>query len=115
MKFLSVASAAAVAATMFGTAAFAADAGNSSSTSGATVAPKPAVSAPAASAAAPPAIKGVTRQAYLDQAAQRFDSMDANHDGILTREERKAHSSKPAKEQGARSTVAPASPSTAKM
>jgi hypothetical protein len=108
MKFLSIASVAAVAAAVFGSAVFAADAGNASS--GAVVAPKPA-----ASASAPAAIKGTTRQAYLDQAAKRFDSMDANHDGILTSEERKAHSGNSVKSQGASSTVAPAKPSTAKM
>jgi hypothetical protein len=131
MKFLSIASVAAVAAAVIGGAAFAADAGNSSGTSGAVVAPKPAASAPAASASspapvvapkptasnapAPAAAQGITRQAYLDLAGKRFDSMDANHDGILTGAERKAHNNKPAKEQGASSTVAPAKPSTAKM
>lgn len=116
MKFLSIASVATVSAAVFGSAVFAADVGSPST--GAVVTPKPAVSAPAASASAPIAIKGTTRQAYLDQAAKRFDTLDANHDGILTGEERKAHNngSKVAKPQGASSTiVAPAKPSTAKM
>jgi len=115
MKFLSIASVATISAAVFGSAVFAADVGSPST--GAVIAPKPAVSAPAASASAPAvAIKGTTRQVYLDQAAKRFDSMDANHDGILTSEERKAHNSKTVKPQGASSTVvAPAKPSTAKM
>jgi len=115
MKFLSIASVATVSAAVFGSAVFAADVGSPST--GAAVAPKPAVSAPAAKASAPvAAIKGTTRQAYLDQAVKRFGSMDANHDGILTGEERKAHNSKSVRPQGASSTVvAPAKPSTAKM
>jgi hypothetical protein len=34
--------------------------------------------------------KDITRQAYLDRAAKRFDTMDANHDGVLSSAERKA-------------------------
>ena len=70
---------------------------------------------PAATASAPAAVKSISRQAYLDQAAKRFDAMDANHDGILTSDERKAHNAKPAHERGASSTVAPVKPSTVKM
>ena len=51
-----------------------------------------------APAAAPSAADGVTREQYLERARERatqragarFDQMDANHDGVLDRAERRA-------------------------
>jgi hypothetical protein len=40
------------------------------------------------------AAQSTSRQDYLDQAAKRFDAMDANHDGTLTIAERRAYNSK---------------------
>jgi hypothetical protein len=48
------------------------------------------LSGPVLAADAPNAGKDITRQAFLDQAAKRFDAMDGNHDGTLTSAERKA-------------------------
>ncbi len=52
----------------------------------------------AAPAAAPSAADGITREQYLERARERatqragarFDQMDANHDGVLDRAERRA-------------------------
>jgi hypothetical protein len=66
-------------------------------------------SAPAAAPAAPPP-DGISRDDYIakardaaeKRAATRFDAMDANHDGVLTKEEiaayRAAHARKPTSE-----------------
>jgi hypothetical protein len=57
----------------------------------------PAPAAPGAAApgkAAPSGEKGITRDEYVDRAKRnaerRFDEMDANHDGVLNVEERRA-------------------------
>ena len=69
----------------------------------------PPDSAPAA-APASPAPQGISRDDYIakardaaeKRAATRFDAMDANHDGILTKDEiaayRAAHARKPTSE-----------------
>ena len=54
--------------------------------------------APAATTGAPAAADGMTREQYLERAKERatqragvrFDQMDANHDGVLDRAERRA-------------------------
>jgi hypothetical protein len=54
--------------------------------------------APAATTGASAAADGITRQQYLERARERatqragvrFDQMDANHDGVLDRAERRA-------------------------
>ena len=68
--------------------------------------PPPAAGSPAASPSAAPAVEGITRDDYIQRAqeraakaaAKRFDAMDADHDGILTKDEiaayREAHSRK---------------------
>jgi hypothetical protein len=55
--------------------------------------------APAASKADAPKAAGITRQQYIDQAAKRFDTMDANKDGLLTQDESRAHARKAREEQ----------------
>ncbi len=73
-----------------------------------TMAPPPApAEPPTAATPAAPAPEGITRDDYIakardvaaKRAATRFDAMDANHDGILTKQEiaayRAAHSRKP--------------------
>ncbi len=66
--------------------------------SGAAIAQTPAAPSeapPAAAAPAAPASAGVSRDDYIAQyrdaaakrAEKRFDAMDANHDGILTKDE----------------------------
>jgi hypothetical protein len=61
-----------------------------------TMAPPPApAEPPAATAATAPAPEGISRDDYIakardvagKRAATRFDEMDANHDGILTKQE----------------------------
>jgi hypothetical protein len=61
--------------------------------------------------------KGIARQEYLDQAAKRFDAMDADHDGTVTTVERRAYDRKMAEERKARrgtpmnrSSMGPAAP-----
>lgn len=66
-------------------------------------APTPPPPAASASAPAPPAAAGprrrggadITRDDYIDRAKRaaerRFDAMDANHDGVLTADERRAY------------------------
>ena len=52
----------------------------------------PPASAPAAAAAKP---QGISREDYIkraaDSAAARFDRMDTDHDGVLTRDESRAY------------------------
>jgi hypothetical protein len=56
----------------------------------------PPASTPPATAVVPHGrhANGMTRQEFIDRAshraAERFDQLDTNHDGILTREERRA-------------------------
>jgi hypothetical protein len=59
-------------------------------------APGAATAAPAAAAHPAPRRGGdITRDEYIerakDAAARRFDAMDANHDGVLTADERRAY------------------------
>ena len=68
---------------------------------------------PVLAADSPNAGKDITKQAFLDRAAKRFDAMDANHDGTLTSVERKAAREKFRAEHPRRGTAAkPAAPST---
>ena len=66
----------------------------------------------AADAAGP--AKDITRQAYLDQAAKRFDAMDTNHDGTLSSAERRAAHHNHRHMHGGASNVAPSAPATGK-
>lgn len=56
--------------------------------------PSPPAAAPPDAGAKLPRGGNITRDEYIDRAkrnaANRFDRMDANHDGILTPEERRA-------------------------
>jgi hypothetical protein len=74
-------------------------------------APEPPPAATTAATPAAPAPEGITRDDYIakardeaaKRAATRFDAMDANHDGALTKQEiaayHAAHSRKPAEPQ----------------
>jgi len=61
--------------------------------------PPPAAPPSAAAPAAPANPAGITRDEYIQRAqdragkaaAARFDEMDANHDGVLTRDELRAY------------------------
>jgi hypothetical protein len=76
-----------------------------------TSAAPPAATPPAAALAAAPAPDGVSRDDYIakardaaeKRAATRFDAMDANHDGVLTKDEiaayRAAHRKKTSEPQ----------------
>ncbi len=63
---------------------------------GAALAQSPPAGAPAPEAAppsaAPPSLPrgAVTRDQYIQRAGTLFDQMDTDHDGVLTREERRA-------------------------
>ena len=73
--------------------------------------PPAAATPPEATTATAPAPEGISRDDYIakardtaaKRAATRFDAMDTNHDGILTKQEiaayRAAHSRKPAEPQ----------------
>jgi hypothetical protein len=68
---------------------------------------------PALAADNPAAGKDISRQAYLDHAAKRFDAMDSNKDGVLSGAERKAaFQNHRHHRHGAASTVAPSTAPT---
>ena len=72
------------------------------------------LSGPVLAADAPRAGQDITKQAFLDRAAKRFDAMDTNHDGTLTSAERKAAREKFRTEHPRRHgpAAAPAAPSS---